>query len=173
MFTELLPLLKGRTLLLTIAQMDNGLIRINVIPKCLKENDSVEKALATPLSVTGSAADLDRELSMQLSGFTASILGTGSTLAQVQEAHRTAIKDVEAENKKALDSKRKTSGSKAPTETAQPPTADPGPIFPEGKLAFGSKHSTPQPVSLFEEPAANAPVQEKLAQAEEDAAAEF
>ena len=172
MFTELLPLLKGRTLLLTIAQMENGLIRLNIIPKCLKESDPVEKALTTPLSVTGSAADLDRELSMQLSGFTTSILGTGSTLAQVQEAHRAAIKDIEAENKRALDNKRKTPGSK-PTETAQPPTPDPGPIFPEGKPVFGSKHSTPQPVSLFEEPAALAPVQEKLIQDEEDAAAEL
>lgn len=148
MFTELLPLLAGRTLVLTVAQMDHGLIRVNVIPKCLKENDSSEKALTTPLSVTGTAADLDRDLPAQLTGLASSMLQTGSTLAQIQETHRAAIKEIEAENKKALESKRKTSGSKTPPQ-AESAAAVSAPVFKDGKPVFGTRYAA-QPASLFD-----------------------
>lgn len=159
MFTELLPLLAGRTLVLTVAQMDRGLIRVNVIPKCLKENDSSEKALTTPLSVTGTAADLDRDLPAQLTGFASAMLQTGSTLAQIQETHRAAIKEIEAENRKALESKRKTSGSKAPPQ-AESAAAVSAPVFKDGKPVFGSKYAA-QPASLFDGPPTEASAQVK------------
>jgi PRTRC genetic system protein E len=56
MFVELEPLLAERTLILTLSAGANGAIRLNVIPKCRKENDQTEAALATPLSMTGTAA---------------------------------------------------------------------------------------------------------------------
>jgi PRTRC genetic system protein E len=67
MFTELAPLLADRTLLLTLSSVPGGAIRVNVIPKCRNGNDAAEKALATPLSVTGTAVELDRELPAQVS----------------------------------------------------------------------------------------------------------
>jgi hypothetical protein len=39
------------------------------------------------LSLTGTAAELDRELPSQLAGYTQSALETSSTLGQVREAH--------------------------------------------------------------------------------------
>ena len=138
MFTELSPLLAGRTLVLTVAQIDNGLIRLNVIPKRQKENDSGEKALTTPLSVTGTAADLDRDLPAQLSGYASSMLQTGSTLAQVQTTHRAAFKEIETENRKTLESKRKSAVSKTPPKP-EAATAVSEPVFKDGKPVFGTK----------------------------------
>lgn len=39
MFTELEPLLAERALVLTVSVVSGGTLRVNVIPKCLKEND--------------------------------------------------------------------------------------------------------------------------------------
>ncbi|HEY7208814.1 MAG TPA: PRTRC system protein E [Bryobacteraceae bacterium] len=147
MFTELAPLLADRTLLLTLSAAPGGTLRVNVIPKCRKENDAAEKALATPLSVTGTAADLDRDFPAQLTGYVQSILETDSTLNQIRETHKAAVKELEAENKKALDAKRKTnSGSKPeakPDDKAEVKDAE--------KKAAGSKIPSPV-VSLFDEP---------------------
>ena len=117
MFTELESLLAERTLVFTVSAVPGGTIRVNVIPKVLKENDTVEKVLTTPLSITGTAAELDRELPAQLASYTQSVLETSSTLRQVREAHQSAVKDLEAENKKALDAKRKAAGSKTPAKS--------------------------------------------------------
>jgi PRTRC genetic system protein E len=148
MFTELAPLLADRTLLLTLSAAPGGIIRVNVIPKCRNENDAAEKALATPLSVTGTAADLDRDLPAQLTGYAQSVLETDSTLNQIREAHKAAVKELEAENKKALDAKRKTNTSSKPTAKAD----DKADTKEDTKKAADSKMSSPV-VSLFDEPA--------------------
>ena len=59
MFVELVPLLKDRTVLITVASID-GKLKVNVIPAKAKEGE--EQALTTPLSFTGSAEELDAEL---------------------------------------------------------------------------------------------------------------
>ena len=63
MFVELMHLLKERTLLITVARVDEK-VRVNVIPTKLKEGE--EHALTTPLSFTGSAEELDAELDRHL-----------------------------------------------------------------------------------------------------------
>ncbi|HZQ54107.1 MAG TPA: PRTRC system protein E [Bryobacteraceae bacterium] len=147
MFTELEPLLADRTLLLTLSAVPGGAIRVNVIPKCRNENDAAEKALATPLSVTGTAVELDRDLPAQLTGYVQSILETDSTLNQIREAHKAAVKELEAENKKALDAKRKTNTSCKPVTKPddKPDSKD------DIKKATESKIPSPV-VSLFDEP---------------------
>lgn len=148
MFIELEPLLAERTLLLTISKIDHHAIRVNVIPKSQSENDAADKAFATPLSIIGSAAELDRELAVQLAGYTKAVLEMSSTLQQVQEAHKAALKEIEAENKKALDSKRKVSGTKAlpKTEEKFAPAKD-------GDLASEVRSRTPAAftTSLFDD----------------------
>jgi PRTRC genetic system protein E len=143
MFAELESLLAERTLVLTVSAVPGGAIRVNVIPKPLKENDTAEKALTTPLSITGTAAELDRELPAQLASYTQTFLETSSTLRQVREAHHSAVKDLEAENKKALDAKRRAAGSKA----TKPEEKD---GVKEDKKVAETKPSTPAMVSLFE-----------------------
>jgi PRTRC genetic system protein E len=147
MFTELAPLLADRTLLLTLSAAPGGIIRVNVIPKSRNETDAAEKALATPLSVTGTATDLDHDFPAQLTGYTQSILETDSTLNQIREAHKAAVKELEAENKKALDAKRKTNTSSKPAAKAD----DKADAKEDTKKATESKMPPPV-VSLFDEP---------------------
>lgn len=146
MFTELAPLLADRTLLLTLSAAPGGIIRVNVIPKSRNDADAAEKALATPLSVTGTAADLDRDLPAQLTGYTQSILETDSTLNQIREAHKAAVKELEAENKKALDAKRKIATSSKPAKPDDQADAK-----DDGKKGTESRMPSPV-VSLFDEP---------------------
>jgi PRTRC genetic system protein E len=147
MFTELESLLADRTLLLTLSAAPGGAIRVNVIPKCRNENDAAEKALTTPLSVTGMAADLDRDFPAQLTGYAQSILETHSTLNHVREVHKAALKELESENKRALDAKRKTNSSSKPV--AKPD--DSAVVKDPGNKAAESKIPSPV-VSLFDEP---------------------
>ena len=114
MFTELLPLLKQRVLMITVSDVGDGLLRVNVIPRKLDADSDQSQALTTPLSITGSAEELDRELPGQLLTFTESVVKTGSNLAELKTQHAAAVKAVEAENKKRLDEKKKGSGSKTP-----------------------------------------------------------
>ena len=97
MFIELLPILRNRPLMLTLALVDANAIRVNVIPKRLKDGDSGDDALTTPLTVTGTPDELDREFASQLVGFTGAFVKLGSNLAELEVAHATAVKAVEAE----------------------------------------------------------------------------
>ena len=140
MFTELMPLLKQRVVMITISDVGEGLLRVNVIPRKLEGSADENGALTVPLSITGKAEELDRELPGQLTSFTESVTKTGSNLDELKTQHAAAIKAVEAENKKKIDDKKKGNGSK----TANTPPATPAPTadFKDGKPVFGSK--TPQ-----------------------------
>jgi hypothetical protein len=60
-FTELMPLLRQRAVMITISDVGDGLLRVNIIPRKLVEGSSDENAaLTTPLSITGKADELDR-----------------------------------------------------------------------------------------------------------------
>ena len=148
MFTELLPILRNRPVMLTIALVNDQAIRVNVIPKRLKEGDSGDCSLTTPLTVTGTPEELDREFSGQLVAFTGSFVRLGSNLSEIEAAHATALKAVETERKKELENKRKGAVSK-PAATTPAPT--PGPEIKDGKPVFGSKTVTAtQGPSLFD-----------------------
>ena len=147
MFVELLPILKNRPVMLTVALVNDQAIRVNVIPKRLKDGDSGDDALTTPLTITGTPEELDREFASQLVGFTGSFVKLGSNLSEIEAAHATAVKAVEAERKKDLDNKRKGATSKAapPTSTAKRPE------LKDGKPVFGSKPATATPApTLFD-----------------------
>jgi len=148
MFIELLPILRSRTVMLTIALVNDQAIRVNVIPKRLKDADSGDCALTTPLTVTGTPEELDREFSGQLVAFTGSFVRLGSNLSEIEAAHATAVKAAEAERKKELENKRKGAVTKPATTT---PSATPGPEIKDGKPVFGSKTVTAtQGPSLFD-----------------------
>ena len=69
MFKELVPILRNRAVLMTATALDDDQIRINVVPKKMKDGD--HDALTTPLSVTGTAEELDAQLGSTLVGFVA------------------------------------------------------------------------------------------------------
>ena len=153
MFTELMPLLKQRVVMITISDVGEGLLRVNVIPRKLEGSADENGALTVPLSITGKAEELDRELPGQLASFTESVTQTGSNLDELRTQHTAAIKAVEAENRKKVDDKKKGNGSR-PASTP-PTTPTPTAEFKDGKPVFGSKTSQ-EPVesrSLFDNPA--------------------
>ena len=81
MFVELIPLLKQRTLLITVAWLDEKL-KVNVIPAKLRDGE--DQALTTPLTYTGSPEELDAELGKHLASYVDSHLALGSTLAEAK-----------------------------------------------------------------------------------------
>jgi PRTRC genetic system protein E len=167
MFTELMPILKNRVVMITASDIGDGFLRVNVIPKALGTNES--PALATPLTITGKPEELDRDLAAQLASFSESVTQASSNLETLKAEHAAAVKTVEAENKKKLDERKKTSGAKngalpVGTKEAIAPDVE----VKEGKPVFGSKtqQASPSP-SLFDatEESAAATPQEPFASA--------
>ena len=150
MFTELMPLLKQRSVMITISDIGDGLLRINVIPRKIEGGSDENTALTSPLSITGNPGELDRELPGQLSSFTESILKTATNLEELKAQHAAAVKVLEAENRKRLDDKKKPNGAKS--AATSPASSNPGPEFKDGKPVFGSKSAlaTTENRSLFE-----------------------
>jgi PRTRC genetic system protein E len=156
-FTELMPLLKQRVVMITISDVGEGLLRVNVIPRKLDGSADENGALTVPLSITGKAEELDRELPGQLTSFTESVTKTGSNIDELRTQHAAAVKAVEAENKKKIDDKKKGNGSR--TTSTPPATPAPPADFKDGKPVFGSK-TPPMPVengSLFDTPTSTEP----------------
>jgi len=133
--------------MLTVALVGDNTIRVNVIPKRIKDSDSGDDALTTPLTVTGSPDELDREFAAQVVGFTDAFVKLGSNLTEIEAAHATAVKAVEAEKKKELENKRRGSISKPSSTTTE---AKPGPVVKDGKPVFGTKTGSLETPSLFD-----------------------
>jgi PRTRC genetic system protein E len=140
MFAQLKPLLKQRVVTITVSDIGDDLLRVNIIPRKADKDSDENAALTTPLSVTGKAEELDRDLAGQITSFTESVLKTGSNLEQICAEHAAAVRAVESENRKKLDDRRKGNGSKGP-DTTSPKTA-PSPEFKDGKPVFGTRSTT-------------------------------
>ena len=69
MFVELMPLLAGRTVMITVAREDEKTLRVNVIPAARKLKEDENPALSTPLSYTGTPEELDAELGKHLASY--------------------------------------------------------------------------------------------------------
>ena len=96
MFVELMPLLKERTLLITVARVD-ATLKVNIIPTRVKESE--DGALTTPLSYTGSAEELDAELGKHLASYVVSHLELGNTLAEAKAQMDAAAKAARQKSK--------------------------------------------------------------------------
>lgn len=143
MFIELMPILKERAVMITASDIGNGFLRVNVIPKALGTDDN--PVLTAPLTITGTAEELDRDLAAQLASFSESVIQAGSNLETLKTEHSAAVKVVEAENKKKLDERKKTAGKKNGTPMVTKETA--AAEVKDGKPVFGTKA---QPAALRE-----------------------
>src|SRR5258708_14789860 len=93
MFQELMPLLSQHVLILTLSRVTEEEVRVNIIPKPLKADSRNDDAvLTTPLSVTGTAQELDEQLPRQLTEFVEAHLGLSSTLRSAKEQMDAASK---------------------------------------------------------------------------------
>jgi PRTRC genetic system protein E len=124
-FVELMPMLAGRTVMITVAREDDKTLRVNVIPKKVKDDEN--PALTTPLSYTGTPEELDTELGKHLAGYVECHTQLGSTLAQAKAKMEAAAKAAQEEaRKKAAERGKKgtekpaTNGDSAPEAPATP-----------------------------------------------------
>ena len=121
MFVELMPLLKQRSLLITVARIDDKL-KVNVIPAKVKDGE--DQTLTTPLSYAGTAEELDSELGPHLASYVDSHLALGSTLAEAKAEMEAAAKAARQKAKTAQQPSKFDTGTKK-EESATPISAPP------------------------------------------------
>ena len=100
MFVELMPMLAGRTVMITVARENDKTVRVNIIPKRVKDDEN--QALATPLSYTGTPEELDAELGKHLASYVECHTQLGSTLAQAKAEMDAAAKADQDEARKKV-----------------------------------------------------------------------
>ena len=116
MFSELMPLLAQRIVLITVARESDTTLRVNVLPK--RASDSENTALTTPLSFAGTPEELDRDFARELAGYVDAHQHLGSTLADAKAVMEAAAKAAQEEAKRKADERRKTkTASPAPAST--------------------------------------------------------
>ena len=158
MFAELMPLLAGRTVLITVAKVDDRTLRVNVIPAQAKADEN--PALTTPLTYTGSPEELDAELGKHLAGYVQTHQQTASTLAEAKATMEAAAKAAQEEAKRKAEERKKTThqpldkettstatepGSPACSASGTPPDAAPAPASTGTPGLFGT--ASPEPAS--------------------------
>lgn len=142
MFKELAPYLRQRAVLLTVTHVEEDQIRVNVIPQKLKEGENA--ALTTPLTVTASAEELDRDLPATLVSFVGAHLGLKNSLDRAKAEMDAAAKAVQTEAR----SKSKNSAAKAATKSE---------VTKPAEATRPAPQPAPEPAraaSLFDAPAA-------------------
>jgi PRTRC genetic system protein E len=133
------PLLRQRSVLLTVTLIEDDQVRVNVMPKKLAEGEN--NALTTPMSFTGTAAELDEQLPAAISSLVASYLQLNNTLTRAKEEMDAAAKAAqeEARNKAKHAKKPGHDATKRAESTAkEEPRKEPEP---------------PRMVGLFDPPA--------------------
>src|SRR5438067_10347311 len=103
-FTQLVPMLAERTLMVIVTKSDDQHLTISVVPKRMKDGENT--TLTTPLCCTGTPEELDRDLPAHLREFVAGQLTLSNNLAQIQREREEAEKAAREELKK----KQKTVG---------------------------------------------------------------
>ncbi len=122
MFVESMPLLTGRTVLITVAKVDDRTVRVNVIPH-LKADDN--PALSTPLTCAGPPEELDADLGKHQASYVQTHRQTASTLAEAKAIMEVAAKAAQEE------AKRKKGAMKSPmTTVVEPAFPTPGATAP-------------------------------------------
>ena len=127
MFIELMPLLACRTVLITVAKVDDKTLRVNVIPTQAKPDENA--ALTTPLTYTGSPEELDAELGKHLAGYVQTHQQTASTLAEAKATMEAAAKAAQEEAKRKAE-ERKKAIQKPPATAATAEPASPASSTP-------------------------------------------
>jgi PRTRC genetic system protein E len=162
MFQQLVQLLRQRSVLLTVTSLEDDQIRVNVIPKKLKEGEN--SALTTPMSFTGTAAELDEQLPDAIVSFVASHLELKNTLARAKEEMDTAAKAAQEEARNKAKNNMKTSSQparKAEPAAKEEPKKEPEPPRLPGLFETTADASPSPATSLASVPAvaahANAP----------------
>ncbi len=151
LFHQLEPLLAHRAVMITVSKLEDNQLQVNVCPRQLKEGEN--SALTIPLSVTGTAAELDAELVAQISGFVASHVGLNTNLTAIEKEIAEAEKSAREEAKKKHKGGGKGGTKPAGSTSATPPpvTSKPEPAPPPNLSLFD--HQSPTTASEPQEAA--------------------
>jgi PRTRC genetic system protein E len=122
MFQQLVPLLRQRSVLLTVASLEEDQIRVNVLPKKLA--DSENAALTTPMSFTGTAAELDAQLPDAIVSFVASHLELKNTLGRAKEEMAAAAKMAQDEARNKSKTAKKAVPAEVPVKKDEQKTVE-------------------------------------------------
>ena len=140
MFKELAPYLRQRAVLLTVTHLENDEIRVNIVPQKLKDGENA--AFTTPLTVTGTAEELDRDLPATVVNFVSAHLELKNTLDRAKAEMDAAAKAAQAEAR----SKSKTQ----PTRVAPKPES--AKATESAKPVPQTPSESPKAASLFDSP---------------------
>lgn len=120
MFQQLVPLLRQRSVLLTVTLVEDDLVRVNVMPNKLADGENT--ALTTPMSFIGTATELDEQLPLAISSFVASHLQLKNTLTRAKEEMDAAAKAAQEEARNKAKNVKKP-GIES-TKKAEPPAKE-------------------------------------------------
>ncbi|MBN9659226.1 MAG: PRTRC system protein E [Acidobacteria bacterium] len=143
LFAQLEPLLAHRAVLITVAQLEGDQLQVNICPRQLKESEN--QALTIPLSVTGTAAELDADLVLQVASFVASHVGLHTNLTAIEKEIAEAEKVAREEAKKKA--KVIGNGGKKAAETSSTK-----PQAPPVAVAAKPEPEPLRPLNLFDQP---------------------
>jgi len=144
-FVELMPLLAGRTVMITVAREDEKTLPVNVIPAARKLKEDENPALSTPLSYTGTPEELDAELGKHLASYVECHTKLGSTLAQAKAEMEAAAKAAQEEARKKTAERSKKPVEKPAASATSTPTTDAAPA--STMTLFPAAGTTPEPAN--------------------------
>jgi PRTRC genetic system protein E len=127
MFKELLPLLEGRTMILTAAKIGDALT-VTIYPKRNGEKDE-NPVGNTPLCVTGTAEELDHELPGLIAGYAEELGKFRSNLGQIKQQLADAASAAAEAAKVKTGRKPATAPAKLAPKSAEP--AEPSAVRPD------------------------------------------
>ena len=123
MFQQLVPLLRQRSVLLTVTSIEEDQIRVNVLPKKLADGENA--ALTTPMSFTGTAAELDAQLPDAIVSFVTSHLGLKNTLDRAKEEMAAAAKAAQDEARSKSKTAKKAAAGAEPLKKDEQKAVEP------------------------------------------------
>jgi PRTRC genetic system protein E len=157
MFKELAPLLRHRSVLFTVSHLGDDQFRVNVVPK--KIGDSENAALTIPVSLSGTAEDLDAQLAGTLVNFVSSHLELKNTLDRAKADMAAAAKtaQIEARNKSKSQVEKRVINNMTPTKPLAAEAPDEQKPKPAKTPSLFEVAQEPEPIPV----AANPPVVER------------
>jgi PRTRC genetic system protein E len=190
-FTELKRLIAKRSLTITVAVLDDEQIRVNVVPHAQladsKVNEQIKysnksevasvpeeaiKALTTPISITGTAEEIDAKFPAILCEYVESHVQLQETLDRASSEIAEAVKAIDERNKAKTKDKtvkreeKSKRGEKSKSEEPKPKTDETLPLWWTDRTAV-APGTQPQPAPTAVVDAANPASQTLLTQTSE------
>jgi PRTRC genetic system protein E len=142
MFRELAPFLRHRAVLLTVTHLGEDQIRVNVVPKKLKDGEN--EALTTPLSITGTAEELDADLPKTLVDYVGAHLQLKNSLESAKTQMEIAAKTAQEEARAKAKSNGKSTKPQVTSQSSAKPSAG------EEKVVEVPTPAEPKSLGLFD-----------------------